>query len=159
MKTALITGAARGIGRACDVRFAQEGANVVCLDLLDEDNEAAAAECAGEQGQFWEMYHSLFEAQELWSVQEPDPALEALADDDGTLTPDLLEEYHHSSDEKDPAFGVCMSRPDAHTVSFSHIRVEPGTGLIIDICQDTVLCQAGFILMPGPCTLADRAVS
>jgi protein-disulfide isomerase len=40
---------------------------------------AAAAECAGDQGQFWEMYHGLFEAQDQWSVDEPDPVLEALA--------------------------------------------------------------------------------
>ncbi|MGO9506489.1 MAG: mycofactocin-coupled SDR family oxidoreductase, partial [Mycobacterium sp.] len=32
-KVALITGAARGIGRAQAVRFAQEGANVVALDI------------------------------------------------------------------------------------------------------------------------------
>jgi len=42
----VITGAARGIGKACARRFAQEGANVVCMDLLAEENEAAAAECA-----------------------------------------------------------------------------------------------------------------
>jgi NAD(P)-dependent dehydrogenase (short-subunit alcohol dehydrogenase family) len=41
----VITGAARGIGKACALRFAQEGANLVCLDLLAEENEAAAAEC------------------------------------------------------------------------------------------------------------------
>jgi NAD(P)-dependent dehydrogenase (short-subunit alcohol dehydrogenase family) len=42
----VITGAARGIGTACALRFAQEGANVVCLDLLADENEAMAAECA-----------------------------------------------------------------------------------------------------------------
>lgn len=41
-----ITGAARGIGKACGLRFAQEGANVACMDLLAEENKAAAAECA-----------------------------------------------------------------------------------------------------------------
>ena len=41
----VITGAARGIGKACALRFAQEGAHVACMDLLAEDNEAAAAEC------------------------------------------------------------------------------------------------------------------
>jgi len=41
----VITGAARGIGKACALRFAQEGANVVCMDLLAEENQAAAAEC------------------------------------------------------------------------------------------------------------------
>jgi NAD(P)-dependent dehydrogenase (short-subunit alcohol dehydrogenase family) len=41
----VITGAARGIGKACALRFAQEGANIVCLDLLAEENQAAADEC------------------------------------------------------------------------------------------------------------------
>lgn len=44
-QVALVTGAANGIGRACAVRFAQEGANVACLDFKAADNEAAAAEC------------------------------------------------------------------------------------------------------------------
>ncbi len=44
-QVALITGAASGIGRACAVRFAQEGANVACLDLNEAANQAAAAEC------------------------------------------------------------------------------------------------------------------
>ena len=40
-----ITGAANGIGKACALRFAQEGAKIVCLDLADELNEAVAVEC------------------------------------------------------------------------------------------------------------------
>jgi NAD(P)-dependent dehydrogenase (short-subunit alcohol dehydrogenase family) len=41
----VITGAARGIGKACALRFAREGAHVACMDLLAEENEATAAEC------------------------------------------------------------------------------------------------------------------
>ncbi|MGD2039274.1 MAG: SDR family oxidoreductase [Anaerolineae bacterium] len=44
-QVAMITGAARGIGKACALRFAREGAHVVCMDLLAGENEAAAAEC------------------------------------------------------------------------------------------------------------------
>lgn len=44
-QVAIITGAASGIGQACALRFAQEGANVACLDVSDEANEATAAEC------------------------------------------------------------------------------------------------------------------
>jgi len=44
-QVAVITGAANGIGKACAIRFAQEGANIACLDLADELNEAVAAEC------------------------------------------------------------------------------------------------------------------
>lgn len=42
---ALITGAGGGIGKACALRFAQEGANLACLDVGDTANEATAAEC------------------------------------------------------------------------------------------------------------------
>ena len=48
-KTALITGAARGIGRAIALRFAEEGANLVLCDLNLESLRAVAAEaeCIG----------------------------------------------------------------------------------------------------------------
>lgn len=46
-KTALITGAARGIGKAIAVKFAQEGANVAFTDLvIDENGKATEAELA-----------------------------------------------------------------------------------------------------------------
>ncbi len=41
----VITGAANGIGRACAIRFAEEGARIACLDLAAEANEATAAAC------------------------------------------------------------------------------------------------------------------
>ena len=46
-KTALITGAARGIGKALAIRFAREGANIAFTDLvIDETGEATKAEIA-----------------------------------------------------------------------------------------------------------------
>ncbi|MFN3983530.1 MAG: SDR family NAD(P)-dependent oxidoreductase, partial [Caldilinea sp.] len=44
-KVAVITGAAGGIGGACALRFAQEGANIACLDIAAIDNERIAAQC------------------------------------------------------------------------------------------------------------------
>ncbi len=44
-QVAIITGAAGGIGKACAIRFAQEGANVACLDFNAEANRSTAAEC------------------------------------------------------------------------------------------------------------------
>ena len=44
-KTALITGAARGIGKAIALRFAAEGANIAFTDLvIDENGLATQAE-------------------------------------------------------------------------------------------------------------------
>lgn len=43
-KTAIITGSGKGIGRACALRFAKEGANVVISDIDDEAGAATAGE-------------------------------------------------------------------------------------------------------------------
>ena len=46
-KTALVTGAARGIGKAIALRFAAEGANIAFTDLvIDENGKATEAEIA-----------------------------------------------------------------------------------------------------------------
>lgn len=44
-QVAIVTGAASGIGQACAIRFAQEGANVTCLDFNETANQSTAAEC------------------------------------------------------------------------------------------------------------------
>ena len=50
-KTALITGAAVGIGRACAVKLASEGAKVVALDLNEEKLDTLKAEVAKAGGE------------------------------------------------------------------------------------------------------------
>ena len=49
-RNAVITGAASGIGRETALRFAEEGAAVVCADLNAEGAAAVAAEIAGKGG-------------------------------------------------------------------------------------------------------------
>ena len=43
-KTALITGASRGIGRSIATMFAQEGANIIFTDLREDDNSHSLLE-------------------------------------------------------------------------------------------------------------------
>lgn len=48
-RTAVVTGGANGIGRACCVRFAEEGANVVVADLLDTAETVALVKEQGRE--------------------------------------------------------------------------------------------------------------
>ena len=56
-KTAIVTGGAVGIGRACVERMAGEGAKVAIFDMLDSEGQALAADlaAAGHQVAFWKV--------------------------------------------------------------------------------------------------------
>ena len=45
-KTALITGAARGIGKAIAMKFAEEGANIAFTDLFIDEEHGGLAQSA-----------------------------------------------------------------------------------------------------------------
>ena len=46
-KTAIVTGAASGMGRATSLLAAREGARVVCMDVTDPSATVAEIEAAG----------------------------------------------------------------------------------------------------------------
>jgi NAD(P)-dependent dehydrogenase (short-subunit alcohol dehydrogenase family) len=56
-KTAIVTGGAVGIGRACVIRMAEEGAKVAIFDVLAAEGKALAADLAakGHQVAFWQV--------------------------------------------------------------------------------------------------------
>ena len=45
-KVVLITGAATGLGEACALRFAEEGANIICVDINEKENSKTAEACS-----------------------------------------------------------------------------------------------------------------
>jgi NAD(P)-dependent dehydrogenase (short-subunit alcohol dehydrogenase family) len=70
-KVALVTGGASGIGRACALRLAQEGARVVVTDVQDSMGAAAiaaitaACEASGNGGGAWFLHHDVTQ-EEAW---------------------------------------------------------------------------------------------
>jgi hypothetical protein len=58
-------------------------------------------------------------------------------------TPDAQRAFHASQEPGRAAYGPCMRRDDAHTVSFSHIQVRPDA--ITFEYAPTALCEAQTI--------------
>ena len=50
---AVVTGAGRGIGRAIALKFAQAGANIVCVSRTQENSEKVAKEIAALGRKSW----------------------------------------------------------------------------------------------------------
>lgn len=78
-----------------------------------------------------------------------------VAEEDGTLTVDLLESFHHSRGSSPSEFSVCMDRSDAHTVSLSHVHV---TAEQVVFSYQRVVADQGKFLSPVRVELA-RAVT
>ena len=49
-KTAIITGAARGMGRSAALLFAKEGAKVAVVDMREQEGESVVSEIKGAGG-------------------------------------------------------------------------------------------------------------
>ena len=110
-KVAVITGAARGIGRACAERFAQEGATVIVSDI-DEDEGEVCAEAIRQSGG-----DATFDAYEAGAY---DQAVQGFVDrqverpDEPALALNLGSAYYSMRDfeQADQAFGQAALATD-----------------------------------------------
>jgi len=69
-KVALVTGGARGIGKAICLLFAKEGANVAACDVLDEDLAQLEKEAAGLAGVVKGFHMDVTNREEVKAVVE-----------------------------------------------------------------------------------------
>ena len=79
-KTALITGAARGIGKALAIRFAREGANVAFTDLVIDENAEATKKEIESYGVKCEAY-----ASDASNFEETEKIVNKIKDDFGRI--------------------------------------------------------------------------
>jgi NAD(P)-dependent dehydrogenase (short-subunit alcohol dehydrogenase family) len=102
-KTAVITGAGGGVGRASAQRFAREGAAVVCVDVVDDVNEETADLVRAEGGRALARHADVTDASEVESgVSHAEAEFGGLdimfnnagvmldGDDDAVSTPDAI---------------------------------------------------------------------
>jgi protein-disulfide isomerase len=97
---------------------------------------AAAAECAAEQGQFWEMHHLLFETQSAWAMPEADAPVDdaafvALASDLG-LEQAAFETCFNGRAALERVLSDLFEAQDAGISSTpSFVVVQDGTGTLL----------------------------
>jgi len=86
-KIAIVTGGASGIGRACALRLAEEGARVVVTDIQDGAGRDVAAEIEGGRGEALYLHHDVAREEEwvgvVHSVTERFGGLDVLVNNAG----------------------------------------------------------------------------
>ena len=147
-KTALITGAARGIGAAIATAFAAEGAKVIVTDINDEEGRATAASIGAD------YLHLDVRSETDWaSVLDAHPKLDVLVNNAGITGFESGELIH------DPEQASVQAWRDVHAVNldgtFLGCRTAiaamkaAGTGSIINISS-----RSGLVGIPGAAAYA-----
>lgn len=79
-KTAIVTGAARGIGKAIAIAFAKEGANIAITDLRIDDNALATEKEVNAMGVKCKVY-----ASDASNFADTDQVVKSIVNDFGTV--------------------------------------------------------------------------
>ena len=87
-RTALVTGAGRGIGRACAIALAQAGAEVWLAARTKEEIEQAAAEISAAGGKAQAVVCDVTNSKDVQKIISSIPALDVLVNNAGTNIPE-----------------------------------------------------------------------
>lgn len=139
-RVAIITGAARGIGRAIATRFAQEGAQVVIDDVDDATGEATAAALAAEGGRVRYVHADIARAEEVTALVRAAEA--AFGPVDILVNNALPPSRHVIANDWDPVIDVCLKGPWLCMQAVLPGMVARGGGSILSISSVNAL--AGF---------------
>ncbi|MCF8090710.1 MAG: SDR family NAD(P)-dependent oxidoreductase, partial [Desulfotignum sp.] len=86
-KTALVTGGARGIGRAVCKLFAKEGAYVIVTDIIDDEGEQLVEEIRKSQGRAEYQHLDTADEKNVADVITPADSLSILVNNAGIAGP------------------------------------------------------------------------
>jgi 3-oxoacyl-[acyl-carrier protein] reductase len=145
-RTAFITGAASGLGKAQAVRFAQEGARIVAADLNEEGAKATAAEIVAAGGT---AIGTLIDVTDEDSVQR---AVDAALEEFGTIdtlsnTAGMFDNFAQLPDTDREAFDrvlrVNLDGMFNVTRALLPHMIEQGRGVIVNIASGAGLRGGG----------------
>ncbi len=137
-KTALITGAARGIGKAIALKFASEGANVAFTDIvIDENGKATEAEIAafGVKAKGYASDASNFEATKevVEQIKKDFGSIDILVNNAGITKDGLL--LRMSEEQWDRVIGINLKSAFNFTRNVVPVMFSQRSGSIINMAS------------------------
>jgi 3-oxoacyl-[acyl-carrier protein] reductase len=145
---AVVTGAGRGIGRAIALKFAAEGADVVCVSRTAENSEKAAAEVRGLGRKAWALAVDVADAAAVTAAAEKILAeagrVDILINNAGVTRDGLL--MRMSEADWDTVLDTNLKGAFLFTKAFTRAFIKQRAGRIINIAS-----VVGLIGNAGQC--------
>ena len=133
--TAVVTGAGRGIGRAIALKFAAEGANIVCVSRSVENSEKVAAEVRGLGRTAWALAVDVSDAAAVSAAGEKiltdAGKVDILVNNAGIIRDGLL--MRMSDSDWDTVLDTNLKGAFLFTKAFTRAFLKQRSGRIINI--------------------------
>jgi len=136
-QVAVVTGAGRGLGRAIALKFAEEGANIVCVSRTAENSEKVAAEVRALGRQAWAHAVDVADAQAVAAAAEKILAeagrVDILVNNAGVTRDGLL--MRMSEEDWDTVINTNLKGAFSFTKAFTRQLVKQRSGRIINVAS------------------------
>src|SRR5580658_495916 len=148
---AVVTGAGRGIGRAIALKFAQAGANVVCVSRTQENSEKVAGEVTALGRKAWALAVDVADSKAVKAATEKILAdcgkIDILVNNAGVTRDGLL--MRMSDEDWDTVLNTNLKGAFHFTLELFRIFAKQRAGRIINVSS-----VIGLIGNPGQCNYA-----
>jgi 3-oxoacyl-[acyl-carrier protein] reductase len=136
-QVAVVTGAGRGIGRAIALKFAAEGADVVCVSRTAENSEKVAAEVRALGRRAWAHAVDVADAEAVAAAGEKilseTTRVDILVNNAGVTRDGLI--MRMSDDDWDTVLNTNLKGAFSFTKAFSRAMLKQRAGRIINVAS------------------------
>src|SRR5258707_8045581 len=136
-QTAVVTGAGRGIGRSISLKFASEGADIVCVSRTSENSDKVADEVRGLGRKAWALAVDVSDAKAVSAASERILAeaerVDILVNNAGVTRDGLL--MRMSEQDWDTVLDTNLKGAFLFTKAFARAFVKQRSGRIINVAS------------------------